>query len=162
MIGTSKPGSVAKEDTPRGLGFEDFEVGQIFESGATTVDATAIKAFAGQFDPQPFHLDETAAASSIFGGLAASGWHTAALSMGLMVRGGLPVEGGMIGAGVDIAWPRPVRPGDTLRVVSEVTGIRPSRSKPDRGIVTVLSRTLNQNGETVQELTSRIVVFRRT
>jgi acyl dehydratase len=144
------------------LHFEDFAEGQVFESETLAIDAAAIKAFAAQYDPQPFHLDEAAAAGSVFGGLAASGWHTAALTMRMMVGGGLPVEGGMIGAGVEIVWPKPVRPGDTLCVVSRVTEVRPSRSKADRGFITVVSLTLNQHGEVVQELTSRILVFRRS
>src|SRR6185369_17337284 len=98
-------------------------------------DAEQIKAFARQFDPQPFHLDEAAAKNSIFQGLAASGWHTAALTMRLLVSGGLPLAGGSIGAGGEIAWPRPTRPGDILQVESEVTAVTPSRSRPDRGIV---------------------------
>ncbi|WP_424933780.1 MaoC family dehydratase [Amaricoccus macauensis] len=151
----------AGQGTPVALGLEDFAVGQIYESGTLTVDAADIKGFAARFDPQPFHLDEIAARGSFFGGLAASGWHTAALTMRLLVTGGLPIKGGMIGAGVELAWSRPVRPGDTLRVVSEVIEVRPSRSKPDRGFVTVQSRTLNQKDEAVQEMTSRVMVFRR-
>ena len=143
------------------LYMEDLSVGQRFTSAKLTVTAEAIKGFARQFDPQPFHLDEAAAATSLFAGLAASGWHTAALTMRLLVEGGVPIAGGVIGAGVEIAWPRPTRPGDELHVVSEITEITPSRSKPDRGIVVVRSETRNQKGEVVQILTSKLLVFAR-
>lgn len=146
---------------PAALYLEDLSVGQRFESGSHTLTAAEIKAFAAQFDPQPFHLDEAAAADSFFGGLAASGWHTAAITMRLNVEGGLPLAGGLIGAGGELSWPAPTRPGDTLRVESEVLELKPSQSKPDRGVATVLSRTLNQRGEAVQVLKARLVVFRR-
>jgi acyl dehydratase len=136
-------------------------VGQTFGSGRLRVDEEQIKAFAAAFDPQPFHLDEAAARASLFGGLAASGWHTAALTMRLLVEGGAPIAGGIVGAGGEIAWPRPTRPGDELTVVSEVLDVTPSRSRPDRGMVTLRSTTLNQNGEAVQVLTARLVVPRR-
>jgi acyl dehydratase len=124
------------------------------------MDAVRMKAFAAEFDPQPFHLDEAAAERSIFRGLAASGWHTAAATMRLMVES-LPFAGGMAGLGGEIAWPRPTRPGDTLRVESEITEIIPSRSKPNQGIVIVRSTTLNQNAEQVQAFTAKIIVFKR-
>ncbi len=145
----------------RPLYFEDFSVGQRFSSGSYVLTAERIRAFATEFDPQPFHLDDEAARSSLFGGLAASGWHTAAVTMRLNVEGGLPLEGGIIGAGAEVAWPRPTRPGDTLRVESEVLEIIPSRSRADRGRVIVMSRTFNQNSEIVQTLKSQLVVFRR-
>jgi len=141
--------------------WEDFSVGQKFATASLTVTAEQIKAFARQFDPQPFHLDEAAAQNSIFQGLAASGWHTAALTMRLLVSGGLPLAGGSIGAGGEIAWPRPTRPGDILQVESEVVAVTPSRSRPDRGIVTVRSETKNQRGEVVQVLTANLMVPRR-
>ena len=97
----------------------------------------------------------------MFGGLAASGWHTGALTMRLLVDGGAPLAGGVIGAGGELTWPRPTRPGDELQVFSEVTEITPSRSKPDRGIVAVRSETRNQRGEVLQILTSKLVVFRK-
>jgi acyl dehydratase len=143
------------------LHLEDFFVGQRFSSGSYVLTADRIKAFAAEFDPQPFHLDEEAARSSLFRGLAASGWHTAAVTMRLNVEGGLPLEGGIIGAGAEVSWPRPTRPGDTLRVESEVLEVIPSRSRADRGRVIVMSRTLNQNDEVVQTLKSHLVVFRR-
>jgi acyl dehydratase len=144
------------------LYFEDFQIGRRFTTGRAVIDRDAIKAFAASFDPQPFHLDEKAAETSFFGRLAASGWHTAALTMRLIVTEGLPIAGGVIGAGGDIQWPRPTWPGDELRVVSEVIEAKPSRSKPDRGMVTVRSETLNQNDEVVQVMTARLVVPRRT
>jgi acyl dehydratase len=127
-----------------------------------SVDADSIKAFARQFDPQPFHLDEATAARTFFGGLAASGWHTAAITMKLLVKGGLPLAGGIIGAGVEeVRWPRPVRPGDRLRVESEVLEVRPSRSRPEQGLAKIRTTTLNQNGEPVQVMTSNLIVPRR-
>ncbi len=141
---------------------EDLHPGQRFISGSHTVDEAQIKAFASQFDPQPFHLDDEAAEGSLFGGLAASGWHTAAITMRLQVESGLPVAGGIIGAGGEINWPRPTRPGDTLHVENEVLEIRPSRTRPDRGMVTVRTETRNQLGEIVQTLTVKLVVPRRS
>jgi acyl dehydratase len=143
------------------LFLDDLHVGQTFTSASHHLDAEQIKRFAGEFDPQPFHLDENAAARSLFAGLAASGWHTAALTMRLLVNGGAPMAGGLVGAGVEITWPKPVRPGDELHVVSEIMDIVPSRSKPDRGIVILRSETRNQRGDVVQVLTSKLVVPRR-
>lgn len=143
------------------LYFEDLEVGRRFTTGTVTMEPAAIKAFAASFDPQPFHLDEEAARASFFGGLVASGWHTAAVTMRLLVTSGLPIAGGVIGAGGEIVWPRAVRPGDTLSVVSEVIAAKPSASRPERGMVTVRSETRNQAGEVVQVMTARLVVPRR-
>ncbi|MGL4285010.1 MAG: MaoC family dehydratase [Phreatobacter sp.] len=143
------------------LYLDDLQVGQTFTSGSLTVDEAAIKAFAGQFDPQPFHLDDEAAKATFFGGLAASGWHTAALTMRLLVDGGAPIAGGIIGGGGEIVWPRPTRPGDVLTVVSEVLEVTPSRSKPDRGMVTMRNETRNQRGEPVQVFTVKLVVPRK-
>jgi len=140
---------------------EDLVVGQVFTSPSRTLSADEIKAFAAEYDPQPFHLDETAAEQSFFGGLAASGWHTAAVTMRLLLDGGAPIASGVIGAGGELAWPRPTRPGDTLTVVSEVLEIFPSRSRPDRGMVTLRSSTKNQHGQDVQVITMKLVVFRR-
>jgi len=144
----------------RRLFLEDLRVGQRFTSGTHTLDEAEITGFAAQFDPQPFHLDDTAAKTSLFGGLAASGWHTAAITMRLNVESGLPFSGGIIGAGAEITWPKPTRPGDVLRVVSELVEIRPSRSRPDRGMVTVRSETLNQRDEVLQILVAKLVVPR--
>ncbi len=143
------------------LFLEDLAIGQRFESAGATIDAAAITQFAAAWDPQPFHLDAEAAAGTLFGGLAASGWHTAALAMRLLVTSGLPLAGGIIGSGGELLWERPVRPGDTLRVVCEILEISPSRSRPDRGMVRVRCLTLNQNDETVQSFTPRLVVARR-
>jgi len=141
--------------------FDDLQAGMRFVSASRTVEEAEIKAFAGMYDPQPFHTDPEAAQHSVFRGLAASGWHTAALTMSLLVGGGLPVAGGIVGVNVEIAWPRPTRPGDTLHVESEIVEVTPSRSRPDRGMVTARSETLNQAGEPVQILTSKLVVPRR-
>jgi acyl dehydratase len=142
---------------------EDFAVGQTFGgSGRALIDAERIKSFAAEFDPQPFHLDEGAADGSIFKGLAASGWHTAALTMRLLVESDLNPAGGIVGAGFDeFRWPRPVRPGDALRVESEVLEVRPSKSRPDQGLIKVKTTTLNQNGDAVQISVGNLVVPRR-
>ena len=142
------------------LYLEDLRVGQTFTTGSVTVTTEAIKAFARDYDPQPFHLDEAAAEDSLFGGLAASGWHTAALSMRLLVDG-LPFAGGLIGVGGETTWPRPTRPGDTLTVHVEVLEITPSKSRPDRGMVRTRNETRNQNGEPVQISNLGIVAWRR-
>ena len=143
------------------LYLEDFAVGQRFVSATHTLDAGQIKAFASQFDPQPFHTDEVAAEDSFFRGLAASGWHTASVTMSLLVKSGMTIAGGLIGAGCEISWPRPTRPGDVLVVESEVLAVMPSRSRPGRGMITLKSETKNQNGEVVQVLTSRMLVWRK-
>jgi acyl dehydratase len=141
---------------------EDFAVGQKFASGRLRVAPERIKAFAAEFDPQPFHLDEAAARESIFQGLAASGWHTAALTMRLLVESELKPAGGIIGAGFDeFRWPRPVRPGDELHVESEILEVRPSQSRPAQGMIKVRTTTVNQNGEAVQVFVGNLVVPRR-
>jgi acyl dehydratase len=141
---------------------EDLSVGQTFHSGSVTVEVERIKAFAAEFDPQPFHLDEAAAGDSLFGRLVASGWHTAALSMRLMVGSAFKVAGGLIGMGVEaIQWPRPVFPGDVLRVESEILEVRPSRSNPDRGVARVRNTTLNQDGQPVMIQVANLIVPRR-
>ena len=143
------------------LFLEDLSVGQTFRTATASVDADRVKAFAADFDPQPFHLDETAAGSSLFGRLVASGWQTAALTMRLMVTSDFRISGGMIGVGVEqIRWPRPVYPGDVLTVECEVLEVRPSRSNPDRGIVRFRSKTLNQEGDVVMEQVASLVVPR--
>jgi acyl dehydratase len=145
---------------PAGIWFDDLHVGQRFETATHAMTEAEIKAFATQFDPQPFHLDDAAARASIFGGLAASGWHTAAITMRLLVDLGIPA-GGLIGAGGEISWPRPTRPGDVLRVVSEVLEVTPSRSRNDRGSVSIRNQTLNQDDEVVQLFTAKLIAFRR-
>lgn len=144
-----------------GLYLEDFHVGQRFTSGTHALDSAQIKAFAARFDPQPFHLSETDADNSFFQGLAASGWHTASITMSLLVKSGMPIAGGLIGAGGEITWPRPTRPGDVLQAESEVLAVTPSRSKPGRGMITVRTETRNQKGEVVQILTSKMLVWRK-
>ena len=144
------------------LYLEDFAVGRIFGSGRLRVDADRIKTFAAEFDPQPFHLDEEAARDSVFRGLAASGWHTAALTMRLLVESELKPAGGIVGAGFDeFRWPRPVRPGDELRLEIEVMEVRPSKSRPQQGLIKVKTTTLNQNGEAVQVSVGNLLVPRR-
>ena len=143
------------------LYLDDLYVGQHFTSGTHVIDEADIKAFAQKFDPQPFHLDNEAAKHTLFAGLAASGWHTAAITMRLLVETGLPLVGGIVGAGGTLEWPKPTRPGDTLQVESEVMEITLSRSRPDRGIATVRSVTRNQHGDVVQTLTAKLIVPRR-
>lgn len=142
---------------------EDLTVGQIFGSGCLGIDAGGIKHFAAEFDPQPFHLDEQAARGTIFGGLAASGWHTAALTMRLVVESEFKPAGGVVGASFEeLRWPHPVRPGDELRVQTEVLEIHPSTSRPELGFAKVKVTTLNQAGETVQLYIGNLVVLRRS
>jgi acyl dehydratase len=141
---------------------EDFAVGQTFSSGRSRIDEERIKSFAAEFDPQPFHLDAAAAQDTIFRGLAASGWHTAAVTMRLLVESDFRPAGGVVGAGFDeIRWPRPVRPRDELHIESEVLEVRPSRSHPDRGLIKLRTTTLNQNGEEVQVSVGNLLVPRR-
>ena len=143
------------------LYFDDLHVGQRFVTDNLEVDESQITAFANQFDPQPFHLDPEAARNTFFRELVASGWHTAAITMRLMVESGLPIAGGLIGAGAEISWPKPTRPGAILHVESEIVDVRPSRSRPDRGVVTIRSETRNQLGEVVQVLIAKLMVPRR-
>ena len=141
---------------------EDFAVGQVFKTSRKRVDKDEIFAFAKEYDPQPFHLDEAAARQSPFAGLAASGWHTAAMSMRLIVDGEFKPAGGILGVGFDeLSWPRAVRPGDELYVLSEVLDVRPSKSRPDRGMIRVRNTTFNQNDEPVQVFTGNLLVPRR-
>ncbi|CAD6556589.1 hypothetical protein LMG27952_06145 [Paraburkholderia hiiakae] len=141
---------------------EDFAEGQTFRSGRLRIDKERVLAFAAEFDPQPFHLDEATARDSIFGGLAASGWHTAAVTMRLMIETGLKPAGGFVGAGLDeCRWPRPVRPGDELRVECEVLEVRPSKSRPEQGLVKLRTTTLNQDDESVLVHVVNMIVPRR-
>jgi acyl dehydratase len=141
---------------------EDFTVGETFRSDCLTIDGSQIKAFAAEYDPQPQHLDEVAAANSFFGGLVASGWHTAALTIKLVVLGDMRIAGGLVGSGLDdFQWFRPVRPGDTLRVESEVLEIRHSLSRRDQGLVRLKIATLNQHGSPVLTLVANLIVPRR-
>jgi acyl dehydratase len=141
---------------------EDFTAGQTFGSGPLRIDKDRIKVFATEFDPQPFHIDEDTARDTPFGGLAASGWHTAALTMRLLVESELKPAGGIIGAGLDeLRWPRPVRPGDELHVQGEILEVRPSKSRPQQGLIKVKATTLNQNGDAVQVFIGNVIVPRR-
>jgi acyl dehydratase len=145
----------------RVLYLDDLAVGQTYVTATVPVTLEGATAFAAQFDPQPFHLDEAAARASMFGRLAASGWYTASLSMRLLVEGEMRIAGGLIGLSGELKWPRPTYPGDRLRVATEVLEIRVSASKPDRGIVTVRNQTLNQNDELVQLAIVKMLVPRR-
>ena len=142
---------------------DDLVPGQRFASSKRIrIDADRIKTFAAEFDPQPFHLEEGLASASIFGGLAASGWHTAAITMRLLVDSEFKLAGGIVGAGFDeLRWPRPVRPGDELRVECEVLEVRSSTSRPAQGVVKIRTTTLNQSEEIVQISVGNLVVLRR-
>ncbi|MDH4612696.1 MaoC family dehydratase [Pseudomonas sp. BN102] len=146
--------------TPERIYLDDLAVGDVFISDAHRLDAEQIVQFASQFDPQPFHLDADAAQDTFFQGLAASGWHTTAITMRLLVQS-LPLAQGVIGAGAEISWPQPTRPDDVLQVTSQIIEITPSRSKPDRGIVVVECVTSNQDGKVLQRLVTKVLCFRR-
>lgn len=143
------------------LYYEDLRIGQQFRTDSHALDTAQIKAFASQFDPQPFHLDEDAARATLFEGLAASGWHTVGITMRLLVKSGPRIAGGLVGAAAEVSWPRPTRPDDVLHVVSEVIDMRELRSRTDRGMVTMRNETRNQHGDVLQVLTSKLVVPRR-
>jgi len=143
------------------LYLDDLAVGDRFTSEGHEIDAEQIKAFAMLFDPQPFHLDDEAAKATLFGGLAASGWHTAAITMRLLVTSGLPLADGIIGAGGEINWPKPTRPGHILRVDSEVVDILPSRSRPNQAMVLMRCETRNQHGDVLQSFSPKLVVTKR-
>jgi acyl dehydratase len=143
------------------LYLDDLHIGQRFTSGTYRLDEAQIKAFALQFDPRPFHTDVHAAERTFFKGLAASGWHTAAITMRLNVESGPPLAGGFVGAGGELSWPAPARPGDILHVESEVVEVTPSRSRPDRGTIVLLSRTINQRGDVVLIQKAKLVVPRK-
>lgn len=148
------------EPGAEGLYLDDVQVGDSFRSPEHRLGEDEIIGFAASYDPQPFHLSDAAAQDTVFRGLAASGWHTAAITMRLLVES-VPFAQGIIGAGGEISWPQPTRPGDVLHVESRITDIRPSRSKPGQGFVTVESLTLNQKGETCQRLVARLLLFTR-
>lgn len=143
------------------LYLDDLKVGQRFLSSTIELDKASIIEFAQKFDPQPFHLDEQLAQHTLFQGLAASGWHTAALTMRLLVGGGLPIAGGIVGVNVELEWPRPTRPGDVLYVESEIVDVRPSQTRPTRGVVTARGETRNQRNEVVQRIQVKLIVPRR-
>ncbi len=142
--------------------FDDLTPGDRFHGGPVTIHEGDIIAFAGAYDPQPFHLDHQAASDSIFQGLAASGWHTAALSMRMVVESNARLAAGYVGLGVEnLSWPRPVRPGDTLRIEQRVVDTRLSSKRPDSGIVTVAIETFNQNDEVVMRWQANLLVPRK-
>ena len=142
------------------LYLEDLSAGQTFTAGPVKVCEADILAFAKEFDPQPFHTDPEAAKTTVFKGLAASGWHTMALTMRMIVDCA-KLAGGVVGFGGEISWPGPVRPGDELSIECEIIAITPSRSKPNQAVATLRTVTKNQKGEAVQVLTSKNLVFRR-
>jgi acyl dehydratase len=143
------------------LYLEDLTAGMKFRGGPEKVSEAEIIRFAKEFDPQIFHTDPEGAKSSVFKGLAASGWHTVGLTMRMLASGVVPLAGGVIGFGAEVSWLGPVRPGDELSVESEIVDITPSRSKPQQAVATIRTTTANQNGETVQVLTSKNLVFKR-
>ena len=143
------------------LYFEDIAAGQKYRSPTLRIEADAIVAFAAEYDPQPFHLDDAAARRTIFEGLAASGWHTAALTMKLCLASDFQPISGILGVGGELTWMRPVRPGDELHVEIDILETRPSRSRPDQGLVKIRITTLNQAGEPVQAFTPTLFVDRR-
>jgi acyl dehydratase len=143
------------------LYLEDLTAGRRFTAGPVLIEAEAIRTFAAQFDPQPFHLDESAARTSLFQGLVASGWHTAATTMRLLVEG-CPFAGGTIGTRAEIRWPAPVHPGDSLSMEAQITDARPSARRPGFGVVRLLVQTRNQDNVLVMEMTTLVLVHRRT
>lgn len=142
------------------LYLEDLHVGQSFVSRTHALDAEQIKRFAADYDPQPFHLGDEGAKGTMFETLAASGWHTMALTMRLLVES-VRLADGLIGASTEVSWPRPTRPGMVLQVFSEIADIRPSKSKPDMAIVTLRSETRDQDGNVLQVFVARMPVYRR-
>lgn len=151
---------MATEPIENKIYLEDLEVGATFTSGSYEMTQERILQFGSEFDPQPFHTDPDAAKETFFGGLAASGWHTAAVTMRLLVESA-PLAGGLIGAGSEVSWPRAVRPGEVLRVVTTVKELIPSKSKPDRGLAIMESVTYNQDDEACQNSVAKVLVFRR-
>ena len=141
---------------------EDFAVGQTMEFPPRTVSEDEIIAFARDYDPQPFHLDKEAARQSLFGGLCASGWHTAGMMMRMLVDNVIGKYASMGSPGVDqLRWVKPVFPGDTLHLRGEILDVKPSRSKPDRGVITSRYEMRNQKGETVLTMQAKGMYARR-
>ena len=142
--------------------FEDLKVGDKFPTAEYEMTTDEIIGFGRQYDPQAFHVDAEAAKATLFGQLVASGWHTAAVSMRLMVQGEMELDGGVIGQAMEsMRWPRPVLPGDRLRVVSEVVELRPAPARADRGLLVLRCRTYNQHGKVVQDMTATLLIARR-
>ena len=143
--------------------FEDLKVGDKFNTAEHEMTEEEVVAFGRKFDPQPFHIDPVAAGGTFFGRLVASGWHTAAVSMRLMVQGEMALDGGVIGQGMEsLRWPRPVLPGDRLRVETEIEELRPVPARPERGLIRLRCRTYNQHGKIVQDMTATLLVARRS
>ena len=141
---------------------EDLRIGQRFGSSSLIIERDSIREFASRFDPQPFHLDDDAARDTLFRGLAASGWHTAALTMRLLVESEFRPAGGLVGAGLEeLRWPRPTRPGDRLELEVEVLDLRPMTSRPGQGIAKLRVTTFNQHREIVQQYVGNLVVQQR-
>jgi len=143
------------------LYLDDLHVGQQWASRTHLIDAEQIKEFAAQYDPQRFHLSEEGAAGTLFASLAASGWHTAAITMRLLVES-VPLADGLVGAELQLAWPKPTRPGMALQVFSEIVDIKPSRSKPHMAFVTMRNETRDQDGEVLQIFEVKMPVFKRS
>lgn len=142
--------------------FEDLKAGDKFNTAEYEMTEAEIIEFGKKFDPQAFHTDPVAAGATLFGRIVASGWHTASVSMRLMVLGEMDLDGGVIGQGMEsLRWPRPVLPGDRLRVVTEIEELRPAPARPDRGLIKLRCRTYNQNGKVVQDMTATLLVARR-
>ena len=145
------------------LYLEDLVVGATWSTASITVTEEMIHAFAQEYDPQPFHLDAVQATESIFGRLVASGWHTVMLTMRLIIQSDMRPAGGHVGLGIEgIQWPQPVLPGDTLHAISEIVEVRPSQSRPDRGIYRVRITTLNDRDEVVLRMTATMIGMRKT
>jgi acyl dehydratase len=144
-----------------GLWLDDLAEGMTFRSGTYEVTHAEVTEFASRYDPQLFHLDEGQARGTFFDGLAASGWHTAAVTMRLLVTSGAPIATGIIGSDMSVKWPSPTRPGDILHLDITVDTITASRSRPDRGSVVISYETINQHGEVRQQATGRLIAWRR-
>jgi acyl dehydratase len=151
------------ERTPiREMFYEDLGVGQVYRTDSIEVTREEMLTFAGRYDPQPFHLEDDAGSRSVFGGMAASGWLTASLTMRLMILSNFRFANGVVGLGVEsLRWPRPVFAGDRITAAIEVTAMRRSESKPQHGVVKFVTTTTNQRGEVVQVKTSNVLVPRR-
>jgi acyl dehydratase len=146
---------------PDGLWLDDLAEGMTFRSGTHEITRTEVTEFASRYDPQLFHLDEEQARGTLFDGLAASGWHTAAITMRLLATSGVPIATGVIGTDISLKWPTATRPGDIVHLEITVTTITPSPSRPDRASVVLSYGTVNQHAEVRQQTTGRIIVWRR-
>jgi acyl dehydratase len=141
------------------LWLDDLHVGHRFRTDVYNLTADDIVEFATKWDPQPFHVSDETARETFFKGLAASGWHTAAITMRLLVTSGMPLANGIIGAGGEVTWPTATRPGDRLHVDGEVVDVHTTKPNPARGFVTIAFDTVNQDGEVRQSSKARLLVF---